>query len=442
MSDDDDEDDEAPVKKLTKQQQAELLRRKVDTVGQQGQPGEQIQNVISVGMLSEGWDAKTVTHIMGLRAFTSQLLCEQVVGRGLRRTSYDINPETGFFEAEYVNIFGVPFTFLPHEEGSEVDSPPPKPTTTVQPLPEREREFGIRWPNIVRIEHVYRPQLQLDLQHVPVLTLNPRDTPTYAELAAVLEGKPNMEALSEIDLQEFGRKHRLQTIVFKAARDVLEQMQPTWQGTREALLGQVIHLVEQVLRSDRIWFEPAQLADDDLRRRVLMMLNMNRIVQHVFEAIRFENTSRLEPVFDSEKPIRSTEDMRPWSTTRPNQLTQKSHVNVAVYDSRWEASESFTLERSEHVEAWVKNDHLGFEVLWMFRGVVKKYRPDFLIRLHNGVTLVLEVKGIDSQESQAKRRFLAEWVQAVNDHGGFGRWACDVSFDPADVEGILASAAK
>ncbi|NIT61097.1 MAG: hypothetical protein GWN00_34310, partial [Aliifodinibius sp.] len=92
-----------------------LLRQMVDTIGQVDQPGEQIQKVIAVGMLSEGWDAKTVTHIMGLRAFTSQLLCEQVVGRGLRRTSYEVNQETGRFEPEYVNIFGVPFTFLPHE---------------------------------------------------------------------------------------------------------------------------------------------------------------------------------------------------------------------------------------------------------------------------------------------------------------------------------------
>jgi len=104
-----------PKKKLTKKDRAELLRKTVDTIGRDGQPGEQIQNVISVGMLSEGWDAKTVTHIMGLRAFTSQLLCEQVVGRGLRRTSYEVDPKTGLFQPEYVNIFGVPFTFLPHE---------------------------------------------------------------------------------------------------------------------------------------------------------------------------------------------------------------------------------------------------------------------------------------------------------------------------------------
>ena len=119
---DHDEDADSPAKKFSKDQQAEWLRRVVDTVGKAGQPGEQIQNVISVGMLSEGWDAKTVTHIMGLRAFSSQLLCEQVVGRGLRRTSYDVDPETGMFEPEYVNIFGIPFTFLPYE-GGRGDSP-------------------------------------------------------------------------------------------------------------------------------------------------------------------------------------------------------------------------------------------------------------------------------------------------------------------------------
>ena len=108
--------EEETARKLSRKELAELLRQTVDTVGQIGKPGEQIQKVISVGMLSEGWDAKTVTHIMGIRAFSSQLLCEQVVGRGLRRTSYEVNPETGLFEAEYVNIFGVPFTFLPHEK--------------------------------------------------------------------------------------------------------------------------------------------------------------------------------------------------------------------------------------------------------------------------------------------------------------------------------------
>ena len=150
---DEETEDDAPKRKLTKKQQAELLRRQVDTVGQVGKPGEQIQSVVSVGMLSEGWDAKTVTHIMGLRAFTSQLLCEQVVGRGLRRTAYELNPETGLFDPEYVNIFGVPFTFLPHESEDGAIPAPPKPKTAIEPDPAKASS-EISWPNIIRIDHV------------------------------------------------------------------------------------------------------------------------------------------------------------------------------------------------------------------------------------------------------------------------------------------------
>jgi hypothetical protein len=158
--DEEEQDDDKPAKSLTRQQQAEQLRLMVDTVGQPGKPGAAIQNVISVGMLSEGWDAKTVTHVMGPRAFSSQLHCEQVVGRGLRRTSYDLDRDTGLFEPEYVNIFGVPFTFLPHEGGDDTPPPPPKPKSRVEPMRERESEFGIAWPNIMKIEHVYSPCLK------------------------------------------------------------------------------------------------------------------------------------------------------------------------------------------------------------------------------------------------------------------------------------------
>src|SRR6202030_1586719 len=148
------EDEENGSLTLTKKQQAEHLRKTVDTVGRIGQLGERIQNVISVGMLAEGWDAKTVTHIMGLRAFSSQLLCEQVVGRGLRRTSYDGEKETGLVTPEYVNIFGVPFTFMPHEGDEDaLPPPPPQPTSKIQPLPER-KILEIIWPNIIRIDHV------------------------------------------------------------------------------------------------------------------------------------------------------------------------------------------------------------------------------------------------------------------------------------------------
>jgi type III restriction enzyme len=436
-SDGDDDGEAALAPKLTADQRAELLRRMVDTVGQPGRPGALVQNVISVGMLSEGWDARTVTHIMGLRAFTSQLLCEQVVGRGLRRTSYEVDPETGLFAPEYVNIFGVPFTFLPHESRDGPPPPPPSAKTRIEPLAAK-RAFAIRWPNLVRIDHGYEPRLTLDLTRVAPLHLDASETPMLADLAPMVDGKPNLEQITRIDLEALGREQRWQRIAFQLAAQTYEQIQPHWPGNREALLGQVVRIVEQFVRSGTIEMTPALFAHDDLRRRILLTLNMNKLVQHVFSAIVAENSTTLTPVFDSERPIRATGDMMPWYTGKPCWSVERSHVNFCVFDSTWEATEAFHIENSPKVAAWVKNEHLGFEVLYLYNGVVHKYRPDFLVRLTTGPTLVLEVKGQDSQQNQAKRQALAEWVRAVNGHGGFGQWASDVSYQTADIEDILA----
>lgn len=426
-----------PEKKLSKKEKAELLRRQVDTVGLVGQPGEKIQNVISVGMLSEGWDAKTVTHIMGLRAFTSQLLCEQVVGRGLRRTSYEIDEKSGLFQPEYVNIFGVPFTFLPHEGGGdEPPPPPPAPKTRIEALPER-KGYEIAWPNVVRIDHEYRPTLTLDLTKAKPLLLDAYETPTLAQLAPTIDGKPDLRQISEINLRELGERFRMQKIVFSTASDIYEQMKSTWKGGREYLLAQVIRLVEKYIESDKVRIDPPFFNQDDLRRRIIITLHMASVAEHLKQALHFENTEALVPVFDTERPIRATGDMLPWYTGKACEHTQHSHINMSVFDSRWEASEAFELDRSPHVAAWVKNDHLGFEITYSFRGIIRKFRPDYLVRLANGKRLVLEVKGQDNQEQRTKREFLDEWVRAVNGHGGFGLWAADVSRSPTDIHEIL-----
>ena len=447
----------ARPRKLNAKQRAELLRRQVDTVGRPGQPGGRIRNVISVGMLSEGWDAKTVTHIMGLRAFASQLLCEQVVGRGLRRTAYEAAPDTGLFEPEYVNVFGVPFTFLPHESPDDTVPPPPEPKTAIEPDPDKAA-FEIRWPNVIRIDRVFRPRLTLDWEKVEPLILDAGQTARIAELAPVVEGKPDMTMLAAIDLERLAREFRTQRIVFETARDVYDGMQADWGGegsgsgggrggsdgigggSREVLLAQIFRLVERFVRSDRIVIEPRLFAEDDLKRRLMLALNMTRVVQHVWQAIRFENTERLTPVFDRDRPIRSTGDMVTWYTGRPCDRTARSHINFCVHDSTWEASEAYALDHSPLVDAWVKNDHLGFEVFYVHAGVVHKYRPDFLIRLGTGDMLVLEVKGRERDRDHTKRRFLDEWVAAVNAHRGFGRWRWAVSRKPSDVHDILAAA--
>lgn len=437
----DDASEDTPKRKLSKKELAESLRQTVDTVGKIGKPGAFIQKVISVGMLSEGWDAKTVTHIMGLRAFSSQLLCEQVVGRGLRRTSYEVNPETNLFEAEYVNIFGVPFTFLPHESKDGPPPPPPTPKTRIEPVVENQ-QFEIRWPNIIRIEHTYKPILTLDMDNVPLLELSAYNTATLAELAPIVEGKPDMTQISTIDLEDLGQKFRMQKIIFETARDVFDQMKPNWKGNREFLLAQLIRLVESFLKSERIQIAPALFYQDDVKRRILLTLNMNKVVQHIWEGIRFENSESIEPIFDQDFPIRSTADMQTWFTGKPCEHTKKSHINMCVFDSTWEASEAFELDRNPLVAAWVKNDHLGFEILYIFDGIVRKYRPDFIIQLKAGEFLILETKGKETLRDKTKHKFLNEWVKAVNEHGGFGNWKWAVSRNPADVKMIIEDAVR
>ena len=315
---------------------------------------------------------------------------------------------------------------------------PTKPKTAIEPLAEKA-EFEISWPNVVRIDHVYRPRLSLEWAQVQPLTLNASDTAQLAELAPTVEGKPDLRNVRTIDLERLAREFRTQRIIFEAARDVYDQMQADWQGGKEVLLlAQLVRLVDQFIRSDRINMIPALFLQDDLRRRLIITLNMTKVVQHIWEAIRFANTERLEPVFDRDRPVRSTGDMGTWYTGRPCERTRRSHINFCVHDSGWEASEAFELDRNSEIKAWVKNDHLGFEVLYVFRGVVRKYRPDFIIRLASGKHLVLETKGRESEQDRTKRRFMDEWVNAVNAHGGFGRWASSVSRNPADVKDILA----
>lgn len=430
---------EAETGSGSKKEAAQQLRDIVDTVGQKGQPGEQVRNVISVGMLSEGWDAKTVTHILGLRAFSSQLLCEQVVGRGLRRTSYDLEEDAELFTPEYVNIFGIPFSFLPHEGDEGGGRPnPPKPKTQIEALRER-MAYEIRWPNIIRMDRVWKPRLMLDAKAVPTLVLDANDTRLSAELAPMIDGKANLAQCTEIDLEKLDKELRMQRVVFEAAARVYDMMQSSWQeqSTKFALLGQVIRLTEAYLSEGAITIEPMLFNTSPLRRRILYMLQMNRIVQHLWDYIKLEQSESIVPVYDSARRVRSTADMLTWFTTKPCEVTKKSQISHVVCDSGWEATEAYLLEKNPHVTAWAKNDHLGFFVIYTYDGVVRKYWPDFLIRLDNGVTLVLETKGQEKDKDKAKRRALVEWIKAVNAAGEFGSWVNDVSYSVKDVDGII-----
>jgi type III restriction enzyme len=417
-------------------EQAQQLREKVDTVGKIGKPGEQIQNVISVGMLSEGWDAKNVTQIMGLRAFSSQLLCEQVVGRGLRRVSYEFD-ENKMLEPEYVNIFGVPFSFIPHEGGASRPRPI-KPKVQIEPIKEKV-DYKISFPNILRIDTIYKSSLHLDYTHVKPIEINPDDTITEVEMGGVISGNITPAAMSDIDIKEFAERYRLQSVIFRIATNIFGMEKHNWKGNQYDFLAQLLKITEDFLASDRIVIKSNLFNSDKVRRSILLTLNISRIIQHFWVAIKDQNSAILSPVFDAERPIRSTSDVATWYSSKPNDWFKKTHINYTVFDSTWEGNNAKIIDKSPLVKSFIKNDHLGFVVKYNFRGVIKNYIPDYIIELVSGDKLVLEVKGQDSDENRVKREFLNLWVKAVNETKRFGKWHWAVVFNSNEIHDILES---
>ncbi|MFD1625859.1 BPTD_3080 family restriction endonuclease [Azospirillum griseum] len=413
----------------------DLLRAIVDSVGKRGGAGQELQKVVSVAMLSEGWDAKNVTHIMGLRAFTSQLLCEQVIGRGLRRVSYDTD-DNGLFIPEYVNVFGVPLSISQNVGDAGEAPPPPKPSTQIEVLPDRGA-LEIRWPNVLRIETVVRPTLTVDWTRVEALQLNPAATPISTDLAPALGGATDMSKVTRIDLEALPDGFRLQRLTFQAARKGFAELRQSFKGTEGFLVFQLIRLVEHFLTSNLLDI-PSLFHQDPLRKRILVALNIDLVVQHLLRYVREQNTTKLEPIYDEENPIGSTAQMRTWYTTKPATPTVKSHISHVVGDSAWEQYAANAFERSPNVIAYAKNDHLGFQVHYLWAGSRRRYIPDFIVRLSNGKTLALEIKGEDSPQNRAKRDALDEWVKAVNAAGGFGEWVWGVAFRPEEVHDVIA----
>ena len=423
---------------LLKTKQEEQLRSIVDTVGKRSQPGQHLQNVISVAMLSEGWDAANVTHIMGLRAFTSQLLCEQVIGRGLRRVSYELD-EKGRFSPQYVNVFGVPLSIFQDLGEGGVVPPPPKPSVQIEVVPGRN-EYEIRWPNVTRVETVLRPTLVMDWDAVEPLTLDPMQTPISAEVAPSLAGQTDLSKVSAIDLEQAVEEFRLQNLIFRAARKLYFQNADTFSGDMQYLAVQLIRIVEAFLAGNKLHI-PSLWHQDPMRRRILIALNMDTVVSHVSRFVQKQNAERLQVCFDPDQAIGSTAYMRTWYTTKPCQATTKSHISHAVYDSVWEKVVADVCETQPDIVSWAKNDHLDFKVRYLYRGSSRNFVPDYLIRFRNGKTLVLEVKGQDSEQNRAKRAAMDTWIQAVNEQGGFGQWRFEVVFDPAKIRDVVMACA-
>lgn len=432
------EADEEEKLSSSKQELAEQERGKFNTVGKKGKPGEKIQCVIGVNMLSEGWDARTVTHILGLRAFTSQLLCEQVIGRGLRRISYDLNPETHLYDPEYVTVFGVPFTFLPAEGKSGPPRPEP-PKTKIGPVPER-KALEIKWPHVLRVEYKLSYFLDLDWDKLKPLTLSPEDAPLVVEVAPVIEGQPKFDQISQLDLERLAEEHRLQKLKLQAAVQLHESLGKNWEGDPGSHIGQLVHLFDEFLASGKFKIRVPQFEGTEKLKNIVIALNLQRIVNHITNFIRSSSKEEPTAVLDPVRPVRSTATAMTWNTSKPTQPVQRSQISHIVTDSGWEGTTGFEFERKRiaGVISWAKNDHLGFEIYYFAQGQTKAYFPDFLVKLEGNRYLILEVKGQEREEDKAKWAAAEEWVRAVNANGNFGAWEFRVLKNPKDLFEIVS----
>ena len=418
------------------------LRKKVNTVGQIKKPGEQVRHVISVAMLSEGWNCQTVTHIMGLRAFSSQLLCEQIIGRGLRRTSYELNKE-GLFDPEYVNIFGIPFSFIPQEDLGMGNSKPPSPKLPIFPNFEKEK-YKINWPHIERIDFDLKPILKADFSVVEPLEIV--EIRKIAEVAPEIDGQPDYEKIETIDMQKLIKKKniRLQQLMLTASVNVYNQVSYDWKSkvNPEVAISQLFKIVDEFLCSDKFQIRPQSFYEDETKRKIAIMMGMEQIVRKVFSVIVHQNLEHLTPIYKNPK-YRSTKDAPEWRTGKKTGIFKKTHMNRCVVDSSWELAHARELDGNSDVEAWVKNDHLGFEIQYVHNGGLYRYVPDFIARLSDKSHLILEVKGIRTQKDESKWDYMRTWIKAIEQDEENGKWYFDVSQDETGqkvheiVEGIM-----
>jgi type III restriction enzyme len=385
-------------------------------------------------MLTEGWDANTVTHILGVRAFGTQLLCEQVIGRGLRRRSYVLNDD-GRFDAEYAEVYGVPFSFIP-TAGGESTPRPEKLATRVRSIPGRERA-EVTFPLLSGYRTlISRDELSVTFTSESEMKLSTDDVPTEVDIAGIV-GEQEVHTLDQL------RAKREQEVAFKLARRVMQNHYSDAEGAQAWLFPQLVSVV-------RRWMDDCVDVKDDAFVQLLLLHELADVaasrIRHAVNASNPENM-RLLPVFrlDGDRGSSSSVDfdtVRAVYETDPDRC-QVSHV---VLDSGWEAKVAQSLESMPEVLAYVKNDHLGFVIPYAVDGKQRSYLPDFVVRYNDEyadpLNLVIEVSG-ESRRDKTEKVATAKnlWVPAVNAHGGFGRWDFIELRDPAntknDVRGHL-----
>ena len=425
----------------------DLLREVMNTVGKQGRLGEHVRCVVSVSMLTEGWDANTVTHVLGVRAFGTQLLCEQVVGRGLRRTTY-VAGDDGMFPPQYAEVYGVPFSFIPCC-GSATDPEPGPMPTRVRALEERIA-CEITFPRLVGYRYdLPGERLQARFTEDSRLALSTADIPSITENAPIV-GESSIHTLDDL------KRHREQEVAFLLGKLVLEKYfrcdgeertdRPTehhWDSEVQAWR------FPEVLDITRQWLgECLKLKDNTFPQMLLLIEFAHAAADRIYKSIvrASEGTKALKPILRPYDAVGSTcyvdfDTTKPVYETRPD----KSHVSHVVGDTEsWEQKVAQTLEAMDEVVCYVKNQSLGFTVPYTLNGQERQYVPDFIARIDDGhgpddlLSLIIEVTGERKKDKAAKVETARTlWVPAVNNHGGFGRWAFIEIADPWDAANLI-----
>ena len=409
-------------------------------------PGRDIRCIVSVGMLTEGWDCNTVTHIVGLRPFMSQLLCEQVVGRGLRRVSYDLDSD-GRLSEEVAKVFGVPFEVIPFKTNPSGAAPQPIKRNHVHATPSRA-QYEICFPRVEGYTQAIRNRITVDWSSVPSLVLQPDRIPPEVEMKSGLpnnQGRPSLTGpgrLISVTLNPFRAGRRLQELAFDISRTLTKDLlqQRRCELPSHVLFPQALRIVERYLNEKVEAQSPAD------KRDLFVAPYYGWLIERLFEAIRPDasqgETPEL-PRYETHRGPGSTMDVN-FRTSRDVREVQKSHVNFVVADTdKWEQAAAYYIDRHTEVSSFVKNAGLGFAIPYLHNGQVHDYMPDFIIQLRGEARtfLILETKGYDPMV-ELKRAAAERWVAAVNADGVYGQWLYDIAKRPSAIDEIIARAVK
>jgi type III restriction enzyme len=362
-------------------------------------PGRDARCIVSVGMLTEGWDCNTVTHIVGLRPFMSQLLCEQVVGRGLRRAGYELG-ENGKLTEEVAKVFGVPFEIIPFKQSKSAARETVK-RHHIHALPEKAA-FEIKHPRVESYRQAIRNRVTIDWSKVPTLTLDPLKIPPEVEMKANLPnnvGRPSLVGpgkLENVNLNPYRSGKRLQELTFVLARDLTRTYvsQPGCEAPAHVLFPQFARIVEQYLAEKVKALGQTDVLD------VFLSPYYGWAIECLTGAIK-PDTSQGEPpmvaVYETRRGSGSTSEVDFW-TSRDVREVVHSHLNYVVADTQqWEQSAAYYIDNHPLTNAFVKNAGLGFAIPYTYNGQAHDYVPDFIVRLkaEPPIHLILEVKGYD-----------------------------------------------